>query len=1263
MTRIPDTIHWRRPLLAAAVLAICWGRPVEVDAQASRVRFDHLTLEQGLSQSTVTCVFQDSRGYMWFGTQDGLNRFNGYQVDVFKHDAEDRSGVAAPQEYPAISEDAAGDLWIGTEGGGIARWDHHSGRFTSYALAEASVDGHATSVSSLQHDPSGMLWVGTFDAGLHRFDPATGTTRSYRFDAAVTTSLSNDHIGALHLDDPTGVLWVGTDRGLNRFDDSADSFVRYSGEQPGADDAGGDKVRSILQDRAGIVWFGTVDSGLVRLDPITGATTRFVNDPADSSSPVGNRIYAILQDRQGQLWVGTDGGLSLLDSATGSFARYEHVAADPSSLSQSDVRSLYQDEGGVMWVGTGGKGLSKWNPVTASFQHYKTESTPGRVGLSNDTISSFSEDAHGNLWIGTVGGGLNRLDRASGTYTVFAAEPENPDSLSDDRVMALTHDRDGALWIATVRGGLNRYDPVSKTFRAYKNEPGDPTSLGSNGVMSLFVDREATLWVGTYGGGLNRFDAESETFTRFLHDPNDSTSLSDDRVTSIAEDAGGKLWIGTVRGGLNRYDPGTGTFVRYEHDPDARTSLSSNFVMSLHAADRILWVGTLDAGLNRLDIGDSTLSSRPTFRRYSERDGLPNDAIYGIEAGVGDALWLSTNRGLSRFEPGTDSFTNYDVSHGLQSNEFNGGAHYRSPSGELFFGGFNGFNAFRPQRTRTNRHAAPVVLTSFSKFNKPVVLEQEPSELETIELSYRDYVFSFEVALLDYTAPHENRYPYILEGFSDEWIDLGTRRNVTFTNLDPANYVLRVRAANNDGMWSDQEVVLPFSISPPLWLTWWAYGLYGLLVVGAGAQVVHVQNQKLKRRERYSRQLEQQVEERTAQLGEQNVRLEQRGVEMAEINGFLQQEVSEHERTGRALRASEQRYLDLYDHAPDMFATVDAATGIVVQCNLTLTSSLSCSREEIVGLHINELHHSDCGAGLDAAFEQIRASGEVHDVELRLMPRDGEEIHVSLNMSATHNTGDTDMHCRLVWRDITERNRLEEELRHAGQLNAIGQLAGGIAHEFNNLLMGIHGFTDLLTMSVTEPEPLADLEKIRECATRATGLTGQLLTFSRRQPVRPIIVDLNECVRRASELLDPIIGEVIELELNCAPEVGVVSADPGQLEQVLLNLAINARDAMPQGGRLTIETEVDTLEETGEVEAGRYARLSVVDTGEGIDEETLGHVFEPFFTTKDQGDGVGLGLAMVYGAIKQHNGHIQMSSRVEEGTSVTIHLPLLDEAA
>jgi signal transduction histidine kinase/DNA-binding response OmpR family regulator/streptogramin lyase len=548
------------------------------------------------------------------------------------------------------------------------------------------------------------------------------------------------------------------------------------------------------------------------------------------------------------------GGLKRFDRDKKQFFQYSHDAKNVSSLSSNGVFSIYEDNTNVLWVGTYAGGLNKFDRDKEQFIHYFND-RDDPSSLCNNTVFSICEDSFGDLWVGTYDCGLNKYDREKEQFTNYFYDPDNPASLSDNDVLSIYEDNSGLLWVGTYGGGLNKYDRKKEQFTIYAHNPNDRTSLSKNEIFTIIEDNFGDLWIGTDGGGLNNFNKEKEQFTHYIHDPNNPASLSANRVFSIFEDKSGILWIGTDVGGLNKFDREKKQFTYYKYDPDDPSSLSNNAVLSIYEdKSGVLWIGTYGGGLNKFN------SEKEQFTHYRETDGLPNDVIFGILEDEYGNLWLSTNKGISRFTPGTGLFRNYDVRDGIQGNEFNQGAYHKSKNGNMFFGGINGLTKFHPDSVKDNPHITPIVITGFQLFNKPVpigidtsnnrlILKKSITGTKEIELTYKDYVISFEFAALDFHIPEKNQYAYIMEGFDKDWTYTNAdRRFVTYTNLDPGEYTFRVKGSNNDGIWNDEGTALIILITPPLWATTWAYIFYGIFIIFLfiSARTYDLKRQRLK---------------------------------------------------------------------------------------------------------------------------------------------------------------------------------------------------------------------------------------------------------------------------------------------------------------------------------------------------------------------------------------------------------------------------------
>jgi diguanylate cyclase (GGDEF)-like protein len=843
------------------LLLVCASLPVQ---SSPPMQFTRLTAEDGLSQGAVMAMLEDSQGFLWLGTEDGLDRYDGYEIHRYVHDGLQSSSL--PDNWVStLAQDRMATLWIGTAGGGVVGRNLNTGALVRLGAAagESAVAANER-VRQIFIDRDGRLCIATRDRGLVIVDRQHGAARRFRSDAGDSTTLSSDSILAI-TQDARGSIWVGTQAGLDRLDLTTGRIERQPLREWLSGGAPSDlQVTALLTDNRGELWVGTSD-GLVRISG-TGHVTTYRSRAGDPHALPNERVQALLMDRSQRLWIGTAGGLALYQGQSDDFATYRHDPADPSSLPDDSVISLYEDSSGL-WVGTKTGGAAHWNSRSWSFGHHPREST-GPFGDANP--SAFATDADGTLWIATFGGGLSAINTHSGSVTHYRHRDGDPASLPDDRVMSLLVDHENTVWAGTMSGGLARLDRRAERFHVYSYDPSDPTSLPASGIMSLLEDSRGRLWAGTFGGGLARFEPSTDRFTRYASDPANTSTLSSGRATALAEDKTGLIWVGTDGGGLCLLNPSTGQVTRFVHDAQGTRGLSADTVYAIRVDGRgRVWVGTRGAGLDEV-LGSALTPERIRFRNYTEAQGLPNSTIYGIEVDASARLWLSTNRGLARFDPATGEVRNFGRLHGLQADEFNFGAHFRSRDGELFFGGPGGYNSFFPDRLEFNEHPPPVVLTSFLKFNEPARMAVVPERISHLDLSYRDSVVTFEFAALDFTSPAHNQYRYKLEGFDQDWVDGGSKRSVTYTNLAGGQYTFRVRAANSDGIWNNAGLAIPVSVEPALWATPWARTAYvlafGLLIFA----VWQSQQKKLRREALYAQRLQREVEERTAELARRN---------------------------------------------------------------------------------------------------------------------------------------------------------------------------------------------------------------------------------------------------------------------------------------------------------------------------------------------------------------------------------------------------------
>lgn len=837
--------------------------------------FRNLTVDDGLSQGTVSAIHQDAEGVMWFGTQDGLNRFDGYRFRVFKPVPNDPTSLPDPYVRALYQEDS-GPLWVGTDRG-LAKFDPSAGTFETF-LPDASANvAAANTVRAIARSGRGGFWIGT-ESGVWHFNPATGRFFSpWAREGEAPSVLTTARVRAVR-EQRDGRLWVATrDVGVLSVDGEdvhhwgadATASGAASGEAGGAPrreppaDARGHALW--IDEEHGHVWVGLFDAGLWRYST---EHDRWDEIRAGSESGLGDdRVRAIRRTADGVLWVATADGLAVRDPQASRFSNVRPSSVSREVLPDPNLTRLFQDRGGVLWIGTKNGGISRTDPTTSVF-HHVTDGEP--AGLGSKVVTAFASAPDGRVWIGTLGGGLHRWDRREGVIERYRASAERDAALADDRVMSLRYDSRGRLWIGTMRGGLDRLDRGATDFVHHVADPEDPSALATSGITVIFEARDRTIWVGTYGGGLHRYEEARGAFTRFRHDEADPSTLSSDVVTAIQEDRDGHLWIGTEGAGVNRLDPDTGDVVRFLHDASDAHSLSGNDVWAIHEdPSGALWIGTRGGGISILD-SDDRATAVPRFRRLIEGRDLPNGNIYGILSDDDGKIWFSSNAGLGAFDPSSGQTRSFGSTYGVHR-EFNSGAFHRDALGRMFFGGPDGFYVFDPAAIRSDHRAPPVVLSAVYLGNRK--LSEVAVAREGIDVGYRDYSVSFEFATLDYLDPAANRYAYRLDGFDQDWIDLGNDRRATYTNLPGGDYTLLVRAWSSQGVETSEAFGLDVRVTPPPWKTWWAYTLYILAVAGVGYAVVHAKNVKIAREAEYARRLEREVEARTRELSDKNVEL------------------------------------------------------------------------------------------------------------------------------------------------------------------------------------------------------------------------------------------------------------------------------------------------------------------------------------------------------------------------------------------------------
>lgn len=797
------------------------------------VKFIQITKEDGLSHRNVQAVCRDKKGFMWFGTEDGLNRWDGYECRVYRHDSDDSTSLTN-NYIRNIYQDKKGRLWICTIGGGLNLYNRGSDNFKRFVFDfqnEESAVGIFNRVYCITEDHRGRMWAGFDTQGIVCFSAEDGKAVQYKTeDEDWPNCLSYNDVWDV-CEDTNHDIWIGTlGGGVDRYSPEAEIFTHYDHVSEDPYSLSNDYIRCVYEDQYANIWIGTQGGGLNRYDPEIDGFIRYQYNPDNSGSIGGNVIFAISEDTDGKLWIGTEtNGLSLYNRKTDSFTIFNYDELSSGSISDNSVESIFVDDKGTLWVGTYNGGVNYYNHLTQKFSLYKRTINP--KSISGNKILCFHEDRNGKIWIGTDGAGFNRFDPETGVFLHYQHDPSISFSLNNDVVLSIFEDSQRQLWIGTYTGGLNLFDRETGRFIHFKHGPDNDSSISNDDVRVIFEDSKNNLWIGTLRG-LNRFDREKRIFHRYFCEEEDESTIGNDAVVDIFEDSKKNLWIGTYGGGLNQYVRNEDRFIRYMHSDNNSRSISNDYVFTVFEDSyNRFWVGTAD-GLNLFD------RETGIFDHYYIKDGLPSDFICSIQEDESGCLWLSTHNGISQLNPWKEIFHNFSKSDGLQSNEFHYGTGMKSRDGEIYFGGGNGFNRFKPSEIRKNYNIPLMVFTDIKIDNKTVTLGNQKGHLnkavpeaEEIRIFPENAMLTIKFAALNFILPENNQYIYKLEGFNEEWMHCGCNRTVTYTNLDADSYTFRVKGSNNDGVWNEEGISLQVIVIPSFWETIWFKIIFSIVIL------------------------------------------------------------------------------------------------------------------------------------------------------------------------------------------------------------------------------------------------------------------------------------------------------------------------------------------------------------------------------------------------------------------------------------------------
>ncbi|BAX78861.1 sensor histidine kinase [Labilibaculum antarcticum] len=1190
------------------------------NVNAQLVTFKHYGVEDGISQSEIKCIFQDSEGYLWFGTQNGLNKFDGYSFKNFFYDPTDKQSLSNNWIYD-ITEDRQGNIWLGTKEG-LNCYNKRTGEFTlvPHKLNDSIVpdnfvygtladdnfiyinippvlsrynyktDSLESYTNSLHYDGAlhdvgfpilkssrGMIWQGS-SAGLSVFDPEKKTFLNFHYEESNPHSISDNHITALY-EDMLGNILIGTKNGLNFYNLETKRFTRYQEETDCANSLSNNYIRSILQDSNGVYWIGTEEGGLNRMDWSwdTGnfELTLFRSGPNYENYIGHDIVYSLFEDRSHNLWIGTIAGIDKTDLKTKKFRSYKKTD-DPNSIDLLDniIASVYVDDRNRFWVGNWGKGLNIFNPKSREMLHYSSE-FEGDRNIPNNHVHVLFEDSESRIWMGTRNG-VSIYNKQQQTFTPFAEYfgLETPDFFTNNRVYCIAEISNGEIWIGTGNG-IFTFDLNTKKTAYYQAGAEQPYGISSNLVYSILEDKDGNVWIATLAG-MDCYLSGEKQMRHYSHENEKSNTLCDDFTISLCEDYKGDIWIGT------------------------------------------------STGVNQFNKTDSL------FTYYSMKDGLPSNIIYDIIEDKNNNLWFSTGRGLALLNSTTHEFKSYSVNEGLQGVEFNLKAVYQDDKQNIYFGGMDGLISFHPDSLEDNTFIPPVVITSFIK-ERAGRKQNLNVYTNKMELSYKDYSFTIAYAALDYTKPFKNRYAYKMEGLRDEWFEVGNRHFVPFTNLPSGCYTFWVKGTNDDGIWNENPTRLEIRILPPWWLSNYAYAAYILLGLLLIVGIIKLRERNLNKENRI---LEERILERTNEIALQKNKVEESEEKLKSTISSLNDLVFVLDRDGVFQEFYNPGNQDLLYENPQFF--------------------------------LNK-HYKEVGfppqvvEELQIAFGRLQQSDKVQEFDYCVNQKGMHWFNAKI--SPRRNSQGDLTGITIVSRQITERKEAEQRIRRQkeelDELNATkDKFFSILAHDLKNPFSSLYSLSQVVDegyANLEEEDKILALKRIHHSAELIYNLLENLLLWSKSQQghieYTPTKFDLSLQIHENINL-HRIHAEKKGIHLRT--DVGgncTAYADPQMINTVLRNLINNAVKFTDSGKEIEVKVKKEE----------KFLEVEVRDEGMGISSDNLEKLFRidmKYKTTGTSGEkGTGLGLILCHEFVLKNSGAIWCESELGKGTSFYFTIP------
>ncbi len=1291
-------------------------------SEAPTLRFEHLGANEGMAQASANSMMQDSQGYLWIATQGGLHRYDGHEFKVFAATPFDTTSLSESWVW-GMSEAKNGDIWVTTEGAGLNRLDQATGQFKKYFFNpedSTSLSSNRTSIPF--EDSRGDLWVGTFDNGLNRMK-AGEDGKFIRFVHVHddSTTLSSQSIFFID-EDAEGNIWAGSNNGVNRIDPKTNKVTRFLFDEDGSKFYGSSNFvpdQYLPKDQPDIVWLATGD-GLVRLTIKTGSYERFQIAPNENNTvnPL-NDLLKVVPDPNNLnvLWVGGRGtGVARFDIQAETFTTYRHNSKDPNSLSENIVQSLFADRSGTIWVGTSTEGLDAFNPGAVNFTHLSND-PDNDESMAPGIVWGLYEDKNDVLWIatdvGSAGTYLTQFDIITGETTRYKFNPDDSTTLLPGNYQTFADDADNksGIWVGGSVG-LN-YLNRSTGKSIYYQHPFLEENWGRNNIFALLPTAadERILWVGSIGG-LDRFNTRTRTFEHVFITAD--TSDQEPIILSLVQDSEHTLWAGT-NGGLFRIDPKGEITLASAYNPRDTTAINDDKIQAMVARPEepgVIWLAMHSGGLNRYD------SNTGKALHYTTKDGLPSNTVYGLLEDNSGTLWMSTNNGISNFDPATKTFRNYGLDDGLMALEYNQSAFSKGKNGVLYFGSGKGVTAFVPEQLHTNEVPPQIALSDFKLFNQSVPIAPDSpltkplNKTKKIKLNYTQNEVAFNFVALHFANADKNTYAYQLVGFDKDWINAGTQRSATYTNLPPNDYTFRVKAANADGVWNEQGISIQLSILPPWYQTWWAYAFF-LCVIGLAVfGIDRAQRYRLSKKER----------ERSS-LREAELRAEAENKRRADTEQLSQ--------IGQAITSTlsvEKIIETVYENVNALMDASIFGVGIYNKEKNLLEFPATKEKGKMLPPYVNRVDKDDrlsvwCFKNKEDVIISDYQIEHTKYLKSYKPPIEGEDsasvlylpliqqnrvIGVITTQSFNKNAY-TEYHVNLLRNlatyaaiaidnasayrrlnaTLSELQDMQQQLVQQEKLASLGQLTAGIAHEIKNPLNFVNNFSELSVEMIDEvrteiesikaygdaPVPSkaldeisellddidTNLKKIHEHGSRADSIVKSMLQHSRGGSGKKSPTDLNGLIKEFVHLSfhgmragkNPIN---VDLQFDLDERIKVVPLIAEDFSRIIVNLCNNAFDAMREklvaddSGKYKPILTIRTQQKDDGI------TVDIEDNGPGIPQKIKSKIMQPFFTTKKGTEGTGLGLSITNDIIKAHGGTLEIETKDQQFTRFRVYL-------